>query len=73
MFADKLPRTCENFRALCTGERGLSPRTGKPLCYRGSTFHRAVSLDDEPPKFIREGADGTGRRARAPEAVLGAV
>lgn len=61
LFAEALPRTCANFRALCTGEVGLSPRTGKPLCYRGSTFHRAVNTDDGAPQYMREGADGTGR------------
>lgn len=61
LFVEAVPRTCENFRALCTGEHGLSPRSGKPLCYRGSTFHRAVNLDDEGPKFLREGGDGSGR------------
>lgn len=61
LFAEALPRTCRNFRALCTGEMGISPRTGKPLCYRGSRFHRAVNTDDDPPQYLREGADGTGR------------
>jgi cyclophilin family peptidyl-prolyl cis-trans isomerase len=61
LFAEALPRTCRNFRALCTGEMGISPRTGKPLCYRGSPFHRAVNTDDDAPQYLREGADGTGR------------
>ena len=34
LFADKVPRTAENFRALCTGEKGIGPVTGKPLHYR---------------------------------------
>jgi len=62
LFAEALPKTCHNFRALCTGERGLSARTGKPLCYRGSRFHRAVNVDDEPPQYLREGGDGSGRQ-----------
>lgn len=39
LFSDVVPKTAENFRALCTGERGLGPKTGRPLHYRGSFFH----------------------------------
>ena len=46
LFADRVPKTAENFRALCTGERGVSPISGKKLHYKGSSFHRAVNVDD---------------------------
>ena len=37
------PKTCENFRALCTGERGRSRKDSScSLSYKGSAFHRVV-------------------------------
>lgn len=60
LFVDRAPKTCENFRCLCTGERGVSTR-GTRLHYKGTKFHRAVPTDDLPPEYINESADGTGR------------
>ncbi|KAM3861080.1 putative inactive peptidyl-prolyl cis-trans isomerase-like 6 [Diretmus argenteus] len=41
LFSDVCPRASENFKALCTGERGQS-QSGLMLCYKGSMFHRVV-------------------------------
>ena len=41
LFSDITPKTVENFRALCTGEKGVG-KAGKPLHYKGSHFHRIV-------------------------------
>ena len=36
------PKTCENFRALCTGEVGMAPNNKARLHYKGSEIHRIV-------------------------------
>lgn len=41
LFADKVPKTTENFRALCTGEKGRG-KFGKRLHYKGSVVHRII-------------------------------
>lgn len=40
LFKDKVPKTAENFRALCTGEKGKGA-SGVELHYKGCIFHRS--------------------------------
>ncbi|KAI4367713.1 hypothetical protein MLD38_023421 [Melastoma candidum] len=42
LYGQVAPRTVENFRALCTGEKGKIA-SGKKLYYKGTPFHRIVS------------------------------
>lgn len=63
--ADVVPRTAENFRALCTGERGVSPLTGVKLHYKDTRFHRVKSL------FMSQGGDISGGGGSGGESIYG--
>lgn len=51
LFQKDLPKTCENFRALCTGEKFSTLNPSQRLHYKGSRIHRII------PGFICQGGD----------------
>ncbi|CAK0891924.1 unnamed protein product [Prorocentrum cordatum] len=65
LFAKHYPKTAENFRALCTGEKGKG-QSGKDLTFKGSVFHRII------PGFMCQGGDFTRGNGTGGESIYGA-
>merc|ERR1711937_1025330 len=64
LFKGYFPRTAENFRCLCTGEKGVG-KSGKKLYFAGSTFHRVI------PNFMCQGGDFTRGNGTGGESIYG--
>lgn len=67
LFGKTAPKAVANFLSLALCDSGSGVITGKPLCYRGSTFHRII------PDFAIQGGDFTHHDGTGGESIYGGL
>ena len=65
LFGGVVPKTVENFRALCTGEKGKGKVSNMTLHYKGTKFHKVI------PGLQAEGGDVVWNDGRGGESIYG--
>ena len=65
LFSNIVPKTAENFRCLCTGERGLGLKTSKALHFKNTIFHRVIK------GFMMQGGDFQNLNGTGGESIYG--
>jgi len=64
LYKDVVPKTAENFKCLCTGEKG-NTASGVPISYKNTGFHRVIK------SFMLQGGDFTNHNGTGGVSIYG--